>query len=328
VTAGEDFPDLTRSPAQDARRETTPVATAPPVDRGGVRSALLAIQLLFGVNYLAAKLVVSAAAPAAVALVRVGAAFLILLGCALVGRRSLPSRGDILRLGFCALFGIVLNQALFLEGIARTTVGHSSLICAQIPLFALLGAVVLRQERLTGRKIASFLAGLAGVLVLLEVDRFRLSSEYLTGDLLTLVNAASYGFYIALSRRVMARNDPLAATTVVFAWGLVGMALYGGPTLVASGLAGLDVRSGVALAYVVLGGTVATYFLNLWALKRTEASHVALYVFLQPVVAATLGIAVLHDALTPRFLVATGLVFVALALRKPARRAGGGGGAR
>ena len=59
---------------------------------------------------------------------------------------------------------------------------------------------------------------LAGVLVLLEVDRFRFASEYLAGDLMTLANALSYGLYIALSRRVMARNDPLAATAVVFAF--------------------------------------------------------------------------------------------------------------
>ena len=75
--------------------------------------------------------------------------------------------------------------------------------------------------------------------------------------------------------------------------------------------------------YVVVGATVVTYFLNLWAVKRVVATRVALYIFLQPVVAATLGVAVRGESLTPRFLVATGLVFVALSLRdgqpRPAR---------
>jgi drug/metabolite transporter (DMT)-like permease len=310
----------------EARDEARDTAQDEAQDEARVRAVLIAVQLLFGINYLAAKVVVGAAAPAVVALVRVFLAFVILLGAALVGRRRRPPRGDVLQLGFCALFGVVLNQALFLEGLSRTTVGHSSLICAQIPLFALLAAVVLRQERLTPRKAGSFAAGLAGVLILLEADRFELRGEYVVGDLLTLANALSYGLYIALSRRVMARNDPLAATTVVFACGLVGMAIYGGPTLARGGPAELAGLTGIALpalAFVVLGGTVATYFLNLWALKRTHASHVALYVFLQPLVAATLGILVLADPLTLRYALAGALVFLALLLRDAPSRGTG-----
>jgi len=210
---------------------------------------------------------------------------------------------------------VILNQALFLEGIARTTVSHAALMCSQIPLFALLFALIGGQERVGWRQGLGFAAGLAGVLILLEADRFRLDSATLVGDLLNLANAASYGLFVVLSRRVMARNDPLVATTIIFAFGSMGMLIYGGPALMRTDLAAVSGGIVMAMVYAVVGATVITYFLNMWALKRTRATRVALYIFLQPVIAAALGILVLNEALTLRFAVATALVFVALFLR-------------
>ncbi len=147
------------------------------------------------------------------------------------GHSFWPARRDVLLLGVAALFGIVLNQALFLEGLSRTTVSRSALICSQIPTFVLLFSVLSRQEKLSARKAASFVAGISGVLILLEADRFRFDGQYLTGDLMTLANAASFGLFVVMSRHIMARNHPWTATAVVFLFGTAGMALYGGPAL-------------------------------------------------------------------------------------------------
>ncbi len=283
-----------------------------------VRTALLAVQLLFGIHYLVAKWIVSELEPAAWACLRVCSSFVVLSLLSLLGGRTLPQWRDTLYLGFCSLFGVILNQALFLEGIQRTTVGHSALINSQIPTFALLAALALKQERLSLPKALSFTAGIAGVLVLLEVDQLRLAGEYLHGDLLNLANACSYGLFIVLSRRVMVRHDPLAATAVIFLFGSLGMLLYGEDELLATDLTRLSPRVVGGMVFAILGATVLTYFLNYWALKRTNASHVALYIFLQPVVAASLGTWLMGDHITPRFLVATALVFLALFLRDTA----------
>jgi drug/metabolite transporter (DMT)-like permease len=307
----------------DAKPDT---AATPPTRPATVRAALLAVQLLFGVNYLVSKAIVTDIPPAAWAVLRSTSAFLVLALIVAAGRRRLPRGRDVLILAVAGQFGVVLNQALFLEGLARTTVGRSSLLCAQIPTFVLLFSVLSRQERLTLRKALGFLAGLLGVAVLLEADRFRWDTTTLAGDLLTLANAASFAMFVVISRRVMARNDPLAATAVVFLFGALGMAAWGARALPRIDPGVIDGSLLGAMTFAVLGATVATYFLNLWAVKRVVATRVALYIFLQPVVAATLGVALRGESLTPRFLAATALVFVALSLRdgppRPARRSG------
>lgn len=281
-----------------------------------VTLALLAVQLLFGIHYVVAKLIVSAMSPAAWACLRSASAFVVLLALALLSRRRLPAPRRLAWLALCALFGVILNQALFLEGLARTTAAHAAVMNTQIPTFALLAAVLMGQERLTGRKLASFLLGLAGVLVLLRVDTLRFDASTLTGDLLNLANAASYGLFIALSRKVMAQEDTLAATAVLFFFATLGLGAYGldevlalDPGILTAGLIG-------AMLFAVLGATVASYLLNVWAVKRTQASHVALFIFLQPLVAAALGVLALGERITPRLLVALALVFLALALRE------------
>lgn len=301
-------------------RTTGNTPAAPTVDQRRVRTALLTVQLLFGVNYLVSKMVVTEISPAAWAFLRSGSAFAILAVAALVGRRRLPPPRDVALLAVAGLFGVVLNQGLFLEGLARTTVSRSALICAQIPTFVLLLSLATRQERPTLRKTLGFVAGLAGVMILLEVDRFSFDNRWLAGDLLTLANAASYAAFVVIGRSVMARNDPLAATTVVFFFGTLGLGLYGGRDLVAVDPAVFTPQMVGAMAYVVLGATVATYFLNLWAVKRVQATRVALYIFLQPVVAAVLGVTLLGEEITLRFGLATVLVFLALMLRDSSKR--------
>ncbi len=280
-----------------------------------VRAALVAVQLLFGVHYLVAKWIVSELSPAAWACLRVLSSFAVLLALALLLRRRLPPWRSVLYLGFCSVFGVMLNQALFLEGIARTTPAHSALINSQIPSFALLAALLSRQERPGVAKLLSFLLGMAGVLVLLEVDRFRFDGQYLTGDLLNLANAASYGLFIVLSRRIMAREDPLAATTVIFGFASVGMLLYGADDLAAADLGALSGGIALGMVFAVLGATVLTYFLNLWAIARTHASHVAFYIFLQPLVASLLAVLLLREAITARLLISMLMVGSALFLR-------------
>jgi len=279
-----------------------------------VTAALLAVQVLFGVHYLVARWVVDEIPPAAWAAVRVAAAALILTGIALAGRRRWPRRTDLGMLAVCALFGVAANQVLFLEGLARTTPARAALINSQIPTFALLAAIALRQEGLTGRKLLSFLLGAAGVAVLLEADRLRLRPDTLAGDLLNLANAASYGLFVALSRRAMPRHDPWSATAVIFLLGTLMVAGYGGPAALAADWGGASVRAAWGMVYAVLGATVLTYVLNVWALKRVRTSHVALWIFLQPLVAAGLD-AALGSPPSPRFAAAAVLVFLALLVR-------------
>jgi drug/metabolite transporter (DMT)-like permease len=233
----------------------------------------------------------------------------VLAAYALRGGRRIE-RGDVARLALFSLFGVVLNQVCFTEGLARTTPAHSALINTTIPIATVLFAVLLRQERLRRSAAAGIALAMSGVLVLLRVDDLELRAEWFVGDLLTQANAASFAFFLVISKATIRRVGPLAATAGVLSWGSFGIALYGGPAVARIDLAALTPAIWAIAVFIVLFPTVLAYFLNYWALARVESSHVALFVYLQPILASVLSVIWLGEEITVRLVVSSALVFL------------------
>ena len=117
----------------------------------------------------------------------------------------------------------------------------------------------------------------------------------LTGDLLTLVNGTSYAFFLVISKRILSRTDPLAATAVLLVFGTLGIGLIGIPSLVAFDPATVPASIWGLGALIILFPTAGAYFLIYWALARAESSLVALFIYLQPLLAGVLSATLLGE---------------------------------
>jgi len=285
--------------------------------------ALLAVQVLFGVHYYAARRIMEEIPPFTWATLRVTAAGLLLLPIAWWRARAsgMPGGADLTRLAGLSLLGVVINQVCFVEGLSRTTPTHSSLINCAIPVVTLIVALILGQERAGPLKWCSIALSLCGVLTLLRVD--SLAWDRVThGDLLTLVNATSYSTFLVLSRPLLARIDALVAAAVLFVFGsLVLLPLGAGGIMALEPAAWSPAVWGWAV-FVVLGATMTAYVLNYYALRRVSSSTVALFIYLQPILAASLDRLLLGTPLTPRLGLAAALIFggVFLSFRAGQRR--------
>lgn len=284
-------------------------------ERAATASALLTVQVLFGVHYLAAKVLLGDIPPRAWAALRITAAAVVLWGAVVAFARRLPDDPkDVLRLGVYALFGVVINQVLFVEGLARTTPVHSAIINTTIPVLTLLFAVLLGHETLSFAKGASFALAIAGVMLVLRPDRASFSQATFVGDILTLLNAASFALFLVLSKRVLARIDPLAATAVLFAFGTVGVLLVGGAPLARLDWSSVPIATWGLGAFIVLGPTVGAYLLNYWALARTDSSVVALFIYVQPLVAVGLSMLLGGDDPSRETMIGGGLIAAGVAI--------------
>ncbi len=280
-----------------------------------VTSALLLVQLLFAMHYVASKWLLGEIPARAWVALRVGGAAIFLL---LFTRRWWPRYREIRphlgRLILLSLFGVCLNQILFLEGLSRTVPSHSALINTSIPVATLLVAVVARQEQLGLRKVLSIALSLGGVLLLLGVDQLDFRSTGVVGDVLCLANATSFSVFLVLSRPVMRELPPTVVTPVIFTFGALGVGLYAAPSLAAVEWMQLPASVWWIGLAIVLGPTVGAYFLNQWALSRVESSRVALFIYLQFLMAAPLSYFFLSESLSWRLLPAAALVFAGVAL--------------
>lgn len=276
-------------------------------------AALVTVQVLFGSLPVVAQLAFPAFGARGVAAWRLGAAALAFHAFARATRMPwLPWR-EHPRVLLLALLGVSGNQILFLEGLSRTSALHAALLTTTIPVLTLVAAVALRRETLSWRRAAGIPVALVGVLVLLA-QRDPSGHATLTGDAMIVANASIYSLYLVLSRDLLARWPTMAVLPWLFTWGFVSaLPLTGLPPLHVPDphMAG---QAWAALAWVVLGPTIGTYWLNLVALRVLPSSTVALLIYLQPFVAASLALPLLGEAPTWAMLAAAGITFVGVRL--------------
>jgi drug/metabolite transporter (DMT)-like permease len=280
------------------------------------------VQVLFGLHYLAAKLVVEEIPPRPWAFLRASCAGLILLSVVATRSLPLPRGGSTLARFFgLALLGVAINQYLFVEGISRTTPGHSSIINTSIPVVTLFVAVLLGRERPTLRRLLGIATTLVGVSLLIGWEELDPGDAILQGDLLTLGNALSYSLFLVLGKPVLEKERTLPATALLLCFGAVWLLPQGAPGLAAIDPSGLSARTWAMAGFIIIGPTIGAYVLSTYALRRVESSLVALFIYLQPVLGAGLSIVLGFEQPTARLFLACAGVFagIYIALRAPSR---------
>ena len=279
--------------------------------------ALVAVQIIFGTWPIVGKVALRALPSTGLVAFRVaGAADAFLLLLRLTGRLTIPRRGDLARLALYSLLGVVLNQFLFVKGLALSTVANATLLGTAIPVFALLISTLLGYEKLSARTALGMLIAAAGVAYLVDPFSTDFSGDKTLGNILLVANTLAYGAYIAISQDVFRRYGALTAMAWVFAFGCVAAIPIGGYQLSKIPLQNLGWTLWLAIAYIILVPTVGAYYLNAWALERVAPSTVAVYIYLQPLIAFALAPLVLgaDEQWGKRNLIAAILIFAGVAV--------------
>lgn len=278
--------------------------------------ALLAVQFLFGAGYVVSKVLVGVFPPLVWASIRIVISTAIMAAVALLSGRPSP-RGwsGFYRplIGFSFL-GMIVNQSSFLVGLRHTTSTNSAILNTLIPVFTLAIVTLRGQEKFTWARGAGFVLALAGVLILRRVEEMTLSSATLFGDLLTVLNCLSYAVFLALSKPFLERHDRVWTTAWLFVCGSVGISLLAVPDYLHFVPPVMTPNLWACAVFAVVGTTLLTYFLNFWALSHARSSSVALFIYLQPPIAAAIAYFWMDEPITFRAMVSSALIFLGMVL--------------
>ena len=192
---------------------TRAVAPPPPVSALPLWPAA-AFVLVWSSGYIAGPLGVEAVSPFWVVTLRFAVATVLLYPLARLRHGALRiSRQDLARV---AASGLVMNACFFGSVYAAFELGlHATLAALLHSLSPVLTAVlagVLLHERLTRRQVLGFVAGVAGVLVVLGPDISRAGG--VLGLLLGLVSLASLSLGTLGQRWIGVRTDPIWSATL------------------------------------------------------------------------------------------------------------------
>ncbi len=288
-------------------------ARTPPL----VLAALAVVYLVWGTTYLANRIALETLTPSTIGATRFllagGLLYAVLRLFGAPAPNAREWRASLvtgLLMGLCGNGFVVLGQQWVSSGLVALVVGTMPLWAAMLG-YALQprGADVSRSQAVTRREWLGLGLGFLGIATLQLGG--ALASAGL-GVLLILLAPMCWALGGVLGRRLPLPAGPMASATQMITGGLgflVVLLIVGDPLPVAP-----STRSLLALAYLVVFGSLLGFTAYAYLLRRTRLAIANSYAYVNPVVAIVLGAAVAGEQVSALTWFATVIILAAVAV--------------
>ncbi|MEU4832372.1 EamA family transporter [Streptosporangium sp. NPDC023615] len=290
-----------------------------------VWGALAIVYVVWGSTYLAIRITIETLPPLLSGAGRFLVAALV-LGVAvrlLKGRQAFRMTWK--QAGGAALIGLLLlNGGNGLVAVAEQHIssGLAALLVASVPLWLVILRILTR-DRPQILTLTGVLVGFGGVAAL-SLNGGGSAADG-TGIVIILLASLSWSVGSFLSSRIPMPADPFAASTVEMVVGGAGLAVSAALAGEHVDLATVSTRSWIALAYLILVGSLIGFTAYVWLLGNAPISLVSTYAYVNPVVAVLLGALVLSEPVTGSMVAAGVVIVIGVALVVSTERRGNAG---
>jgi drug/metabolite transporter (DMT)-like permease len=275
--------------------------------------ALLLTNLFFAINLSAAKHLTNLqlAKPFGLNVVRVGVSVILFwLLYILKPVKVNIEKQDRVRLVWCGITGIAINQLLFLKGLSLTYPIHASLLMLTTPILIVFIASWVLKEKTGFFKFTGLALGIAGAAVLiLSKTNIANNNNVILGDTLIIINAISYTVYFILVKPLMLKYNAIVIIRWVFTIGLVFVLPFGWVEFTEIRWPNFTSIDFTSMALVVFTGTFLAYLFNVYGIKVLGASAAGFYIYTQPFFATIIAMFFLKETLELYKIIAGVLIF-------------------
>jgi drug/metabolite transporter (DMT)-like permease len=238
-----------------------------------------------------------------------GAAILFLLISLFIKAEKIDWKKHGLRLFLCSVFGVMANMLMFFKGLEITTPINGAVLMLATPIFVFILNIIINKQKLILAQVLGILIACAGCLILMAGRAFSFSARTLPGDILILLNAISYAFYLVMARELLKHYHTLTVSKYSFLIGAILVIPFGYNELSVAKFSEMDLIVVSKILFIIVCTTFLTYLLNAWAINKAGPSLVGAYIYLQPVLAVIIAILLKKDVLDMQKILAILLIF-------------------
>ncbi len=276
--------------------------------------ALLLAHLIWGANFVVAKVTLQEFPMHTLAFLRFAIASLLLAPFFLAETKKVNiKKQDLPKLIAVGIFIITFNITFFFAGIQKTTATNASILTLIIPMLSVIIGWIFLREKVYVINLLGIGFGFIGALIILGLPQIFLGNfqpETLLGNLLMIISSISWVIGATLSRQVLKKYPSLIVTAVAF---LVGVVTFFLPALreyiVDPGWPDRITHLGLlGLLYMTALSSISAYFLFEWALSRTSLVSADLFQYIEPFVAAALAVTLLGERISFSFVIGAALI--------------------
>ncbi len=197
-----------------------------------------------------------------------------------------------------ALFGIILNQGVFVFGVSYTSPINASIVTTTLPIIAMVISAFYLKEPVTWKKLVGIAIGATGAIVIIvnSASGKSFGELGLKGILLCFMAQFSYAIYFVFFKNIIKKYHSITIMKWMF---LFSACIY--LPLTWSNISGVDyanmsVTTMGQLAFIVLGSTFLSYMMIPIAQKYLRPTVATMYNNVQPIVAATAAVMLQLDS--------------------------------
>lgn len=221
-----------------------------------------------------------------------GGALCFWLASAFVKTEKVQPR-DMLRFFFAALLGIVFNQCGYTIGLSLTSPVNASIVTTTLPIITMILAAIFLREPVTSKKVMGVFFGCIGAFILITGRTGTHTGEgMLLGDLLCLAAQCSFAVYLTIFKHLIQRYSVITCMKWMTTYATIVIMPFSYQRMAALSWETIDAQVWWETVFVVVGGTFVAYILMMHGQKTLRPTVVAMYNYVQPLVACIVSVAV------------------------------------
>lgn len=279
--------------------------------------AIIAAHIIWGGNYVFAKITLEEIPVMSLGFLRYGLASLLIIPflLSLEGKDKKVRIDHLPKLVFGALLIACINIAFFYMGLKRTTAIDASVLELSIPVISVIAGWWFLKEKIYSANLVGIIISLLGALSVIGIPLLffgNFSAKQLSGNLLILASSISFVIGSMIFKSMLKTYKPVVLTAVTFLIATVAFAL---PALMEylqnpGWILKVSILGIFGLIYITVLSSICAYFLLLWGLNRIPLSHANMIQYLEPAVAATLAVPLLGERISFSFIIGTCLIIL------------------
>jgi len=288
--------------------------------------ALIIAHLIWGANFVVAKITLQEFPPMSLAFLRFALASLFLAPFFLAETKKVKiNRNDLPKLIATGVLIITLNIAFFFEGIKRTTATDASILTLTIPILSVLLGWWFLKEKIILINLVGIALGFLGAAVIIGLPQTvtaNISSQTIIGNILIILASISWVVGALVAKQILTKYSSLVVTAIAFLVGTLTFFIPAAREYIQNPawVEHLTILGILGLIYMTLLSSISAYFLFEWGLSKTSVYLADLFQYIEPLVAIGLAVAILGEKLSPSFLIGGVLIAVSTYLGTLAKK--------
>lgn len=255
---------------------------------------MLTANLIFGLNTPISKSVLElgSVTPYGLTMFRmIGAAILFWCISLFTRKEYVPPR-DLLMLFLASLFGIQLNQTMFLIGLSHTSPIDASIVVTLVPILTMVISAMYLREPITWKKAIGVFIGASGALLLILSSQNSAGGAggNMTGNLLCFMSSLSFATYLTVFKPLIMRYSPITLMKWMFLYAALCSLPFGYHEIADINYGALATDTYLRIGYVVVLATFIAYIMIPVGQQRLRPTVVSMYNYLQPLVSSVVAV--------------------------------------